>query len=124
MSQAWVCQEKGWLRLKTNVSHLDSVQAFPSFSMVVYIVDVKRTRQTNGSDLWTARVQDSQLVFDALSEETLRETLRVALIKLESEKLGVSGTSIATKMTRTWRVRLEESKEDDDEVSGGWDLFA
>lgn len=91
--------------------------------MVMYIVDVKRTRQTNGSDLWTARVQDSQLIFDALSEETLRETLRVALIKRESEKLGIAGTSIATTMTRTWRVRLEESK-DDNEISGGWDLFA
>lgn len=92
--------------------------------MAVYIVDVKRTHQTNGTDLWTARVQDSQLIFDALTEELLRETLRVALIQLESQKLGVSETSISAKMTRTWRVRLEESKEEDDEVSGGWDLFA
>lgn len=91
--------------------------------MAVYIVDVKRTHQTNGSDLWTARVQDSPLVFDALTEELLRETLRIALIQLESEKIGVSTTSISAKMTRTWRVRLHETKQDDDEISG-WDLFA
>lgn len=91
---------------------------------MVYVVDVKRVTQQNGSELWTARVQDSDLVFDAVTEESLREAVRLSLIQVESAKQGVPGTSLAAKMTRTWRVRLVENEEDDEGVTGGWDLFA
>jgi hypothetical protein len=89
-----------------------------------FVVDVKRTKNDDGTDTWTAKTNGE--VFTASTEEGIRDTVHDSLLKKVSASSGKPEGSYAVKLTRTWRVRIFEKDEgrDDDEDVLVFDLFA
>ena len=58
------------------------------------------------------------------SEEALRDEVRQELLKDAVEKMGISNVDkLAARLSRTWRVRINEVKEDADDDSPIFSLF-
>ncbi|GAX85868.1 hypothetical protein CEUSTIGMA_g13284.t1 [Chlamydomonas eustigma] len=79
-----------------------------------FVIDVKR-KTTDIGETWTARWGSSTLT--APSGLALREVVHDKLLKDSAEARGVPEAVLASKLNRTWRVRvIEKSTEEDDDV--------
>jgi hypothetical protein len=92
--------------------------------MSEFIVSVSVKRKTvnkeEGTELWVANTGDK--VFEAPSEEALRETVRMHLLGVACSTLKKPVEQLTAKLTRTWRVCVVENESVDDDLV--WDLFA
>jgi hypothetical protein len=78
-----------------------------------FVVDVKRKKQADDTDLWTAVTNGQR--FEAASEEELREQVRLYLLGVVANGANKSIDDYNVTLRRTWWVRIKESVNTDDE---------
>ena len=78
-----------------------------------FVVDVKRKKQADDTDLWTAVTNGQR--FEGKSEEELREQVRLYLLRVVADNNNKSTDNYSATLRRTWWVRIKESETTDDE---------
>lgn len=79
-----------------------------------FVVDVKRKKLADDTDLWTATTNGK--TFEASSEVELREQVRLYLLGVVAKQNGKTEDDYAATLRRTWWVRIKEVENKDEEV--------
>lgn len=86
-----------------------------------FVVDVKRKKDQNGNDVWSA--QTNGVKFTGDTEESIREQVRVYLLQEVSQKTNKHVDTLEAKLTRTWRVRINNVEAEENDEFIGYSLF-